>query len=528
MSKAISSARAASRVSLAVLLSRILGLVREMFFARIFGAGMYMDAWWVAFRVPNLLRDLFAEGALSAAFVPTFTETLKRDGRKEAWYLANLVLSSLLILLGIFALVLFYFSDFFVYLLAAGYADVPGKLEVTSYILKILSPFLLLIACATVAMGILNTLNHFFLPALAPAFFNLALIASAIFLVPSFESYGYLPVYAMGFGAIIGGIFQFGVQVPAMWKEGYRIRFRINLNHPGLRKLALLIGPAVIGASAVQVNILINTLLASFLQDNGPVSWLGFAFRIIYLPIGLFGVAIGTVNLKEVSAYAAESRMTELRETVANSLKLVSFLAIPSTVGLMLLANPIVEMLYERGGFTAEDTYFTALAVSAYSVGLLAYSCGKVFVPTFYALGSPKIPVQVSFLTVLTNIIINLFLIWVLPPPVEFVGLALGTSAAALFSNSILSMMLRRRIGDLGEFRVWQVIAKVTVASLIMGAAVYFLHGSISEIFPPTDNFRKILKLGTVVFTGITVYAIGCWILRLEELKSFTSIFKKR
>jgi putative peptidoglycan lipid II flippase len=300
MSRGAESARAASKVSLAVLISRVLGLVRDQVFAKLFGAGLYNDAWLVALRIPSLLRDLFAEGALSTAFVPTFTEHLQNKGRLDAWHLANLVLSGLLILLGFLTLLFFFFSDFFVSLLAAGFSTVPGKVEITSTLIKILAPFLMLIAMASVAMAILNTLNHFFLPALAPALFNVTLILWGLFLVPEFENRGVVPIYAMGFGALVGGFLQYAVQIPLLRKEGYRFRFRLSLQHPGIRKMGRLMAPAIVGVSAVQINVLVNTQLASFLQDNGPVSWLSYAFRIIYLPIGLFGVAVGIVNLKEV------------------------------------------------------------------------------------------------------------------------------------------------------------------------------------------------------------------------------------
>jgi putative peptidoglycan lipid II flippase len=377
-------------------------------------------------------------------------------------------------------------------------------------------------------MGVLNTLNHFFIPALAPAFFNVAMIASAIFLVPAFEEGGFLPIFAMGFGAIIGGALQFLVQMPLMYREGFRFRFKINLKHPGFRKLGLLIGPAVIGVSAVQINILVNTLLASFLQENGPVSWLGYAFRIIYLPIGLFGVAVGIVNLKEVSAYVAEKKMQQLKETVANSIKLVSFLTVPSTIGLIVLAVPIVELLYERGDFTASDTRFTAFAVTAYSIGLFAYSCNKIFIPTFYALDCARIPVRISFLTVLTNISINLFMIWILPSGVEFVGLALGTSFAALISNSLLRLSLRQKIGGLENQGVWISALKVMIAALIMGLAVFFLNQFLRSVVDSSELLFKVFTVGLTVITGILVYGVGCWILKVDELKSFLSIIGRK
>jgi putative peptidoglycan lipid II flippase len=320
MTRRLQSARAAGTVSFAVSISRIMGLVREQVLAIFFGANIYSDAWRVAFKIPNLLRDLFAEGALSSAFVPTFTEYLRKRGKQDAWLLGNLVVNGLMVLLGLFALALLLFPNVFVFLMAEGFRDVPGKFEITAHLVRILSPFLMFVAMASVAMGMLNTLNHFFLPALAPALFNLAVILAAIFLIPPFNRFGVLPIYAMAIGALSGGILQFAVQLPVLWRHGYRYQFRLSFHHEGVRQIARLIAPAVIGISAVQLNVLVNTQLASQIPYTGPLSWLEYAFRIIYLPIGLFGVSVGVVNLREVSAHAADEKWEDLKETVANSL----------------------------------------------------------------------------------------------------------------------------------------------------------------------------------------------------------------
>jgi putative peptidoglycan lipid II flippase len=519
MSDGAKSARAAGKVSFAILISRILGLVRDQFFAKLFGAGLYNDAWLVALRLPNLLRDLFAEGALSAAFVPTFTSYLKNEGRQEAWQLANLVLSALMVLLGLFTLVLFFFSDFFVQVLAAGFSDVPGKVEITATLIKILSPFLLLVAMASVAMGMLNTLNHFFLPALAPAVFNVSLIAAAIFLVPRFEEGGVLPIYAMGVGAVVGGLLQFGVQIPLLRREGFRFRPTINFRHPGLLRLARLIGPAIVGVSAVQINVLVNTQIASFLQDNGPVSWLSYAFRIMYLPIGLFGVAVGVVNLKEVSLLAATESMHELKETVANSLKLVGFLAIPSTVGLLLLAGPIVEVLFERGGFTPADTRFTSYALMAYGVGLFAYSSIKVYVPTFYALGDTRTPVRNTLVAVATNLAANITLILVLPEGYRYIGLALGTSLSVALNSSLLAVHFRRRLGSMEEFGIAASLWKTTFAAVLMGGAVLLLNRYARVSWDDMKLLADIVSLLVSISGGCLVFFVVSWLLKIEELR---------
>jgi len=507
-------------VSFAVLLSRVLGLVREQVFAGLFGAGLFMDAWLVAFRIPNLLRDLFAEGALSSAFVPTFTEYLQTKGKAQAWELANLVLSTLMVLLGLITILLFYFSDYFVFVLAAGFEDVPGKVEVTSVLIRILSPFLALVAFASITMGILNTLNHFFLPAFAPALFNLTLIISGFLLVPRFEESGLLPIYAMGVGAILGGILQWVVQIPLLHKHGFRFRFRINLRHPGIRRMARLIGPAIIGVSAVQINVLVNTQLASFLQENGPVSWLSYAFRIIYLPIGLFGVAVGIVNLKEVSSYAARQQWEELKETVANSVRLIAFLSIPSAIGLFILAVPVVRVLFERGDFDPLDSQYTAYAVMAYTVGLFAYSTVKVYVPTFYALNDTRTPVRISIIAVVTNIIVNLSLIFLLPDDYRYVGLALGTSVSVILNSNLLAYSFRRRLGDLSTYGVVPMIMKTLAAGAVMGLAVAWLSSQ-WRITPEQSTLTQVSSLFLIIAIAVALFVTLCRGLNVEELNYF-------
>jgi putative peptidoglycan lipid II flippase len=527
MSRGARSARAAGKVSTAIFISRVLGLVRDQFFAKLFGAGIYNDAWLVALRIPNLLRDLFAEGALSAAFVPTFTDFLKKEGRSDAWYLANLVMSGLLVILGGLTLVLIFFSDIFVHLLAAGFSEVPGKVEITSTLIKILSPFLMLIAMASVAMGILNTLNHYFLPALAPALFNVSLITTAVFLVPLFEDKGILPIYAMGIGALIGGALQYAIQIPLMRREGYRFRLRFDFNHPGIRKIGRLIGPAIVGVSAVQVNVLINTQLASFLQENGPVSWLSYAFRIMYLPIGLFGVAVGVVNLKEVSSFAASQKFAELKETVANSLRLVAFLAIPSTVGLFVLSGLIVDVLFERGDFTAEDTIFTSYALMAYALGLFAYSCNKVFVPTFYALNDTRTPVRITVLAVIVNAVVNVSLILTLPTTYRYVGLAVGTSLSVTIASSLLAFNFWKRLGSLRGLGVLGTLIKTTISAIMMGFVVQVARSRLEIEWGDMELLREIATLAVCVALGGLVFFCCSWILRVRELGYLFSLLRR-
>ena len=520
MDQPVRTAKAAGRVSFAVLVSRILGLVRDQVFAKLFGAGLYNDAWLVAFRIPNLLRDLFAEGALSSAFIPTFTDFLHRKGKAEAWLLANLVMSGLMILLGLFTVVLLIVPEWFVYLLAAGFSDVPGKAELTATLVRILSPFLVLVAMASVAMGVLNTFNHFFIPALAPALFNVAVIVCGLFLAPQFEKWGVQPIHAMAVGGVAGGVLQYAIQLPLLWRQGYRFHFRFNFAHPGVFKIARLMAPVVLGVSAVQINVLVNTQIASFLEENGPVSWLSYAFRIIYLPIGLFGVAVGVVNLREVSVFAARNDWTQFKKTVADSIKLVSLMAVPSTVGLMVLAVPIVAVLFERGDFTRRDTLHTAYALVCYSLGLFAYSCMKIYVPTFYALNDTRTPVRISLIAVASNLSLNLLLVFVvLPHEYRYTGLAMGTALSVTLSNILLAKSFRARLGGLGGHGVPSTLLKTITAALVMGGVVFLVNQFFQSQWDGMSGLQEIASLTFCIVVGVVVYLVCCRVLRVEEMQ---------
>ena len=514
----IRSTRAARSISAAVLLSRILGLVRDRFLARLFGAGAYMDAYNVAFRIPNLFRDLVAEGALSSAFVPTFTEILRKQGKAEAWRLANLVVSTLLFVLGLLAVVFFALSDYWVYLLAAGFASDPGKLEVTSHLVRILSPFLIFVSVASILMGMLNALNRYFVPALAPALFNLALIFFCIFVVPWFEYEGILAIYAVALGALVGGGLQCAVQFPLLYRRGYRFRLGLDFRHAALRRIGRLVAPALLGVSALQINVLINTQLASWLGGDGPISWLNFAFRIMYLPIGLCGVAVGVVNLREVSISAAREEWDGLKAMVAHSVKTVSLIALPAGVGLLILAGPIVRLLFETGEFTAEATQRTAAALICYSFGLFAYSCIKVYAPTFYALGDTRTPVRSSLIAVATNLAVNLLLIWLLPPAHKYLGLALGTAASVWVNLALLVRAFGRRVGSSASHRVASTVAKNLGASILMGILVGFLGSYFQLDMARSTWLGDAAALFGCIGAGALFYFVCCRLLGVEEV----------
>ncbi len=518
MSASKSLLRSAGVVSLATLVSRVLGLVREQAQAYVFGAGFATDAFWTAFRIPNLLRDLFAEGALSAAFVATFTAERGRNGEEAAWRLARRTMTTLVVVLGAGSLLLFGAAPAVVALYAPGFG--PEKAALTTAMTRILSPFLLFVSLAALAMGILNTHGRFFLPALAPASFNVLSIA-AIFALPALlVSRGSDPVLALAIGALAGGAAQFLVQAPALRTVGFRLGWEWAPRDPGLRRVGLLMLPATFGLAAVQINIFVDTLLASRLGD-GPISWLQYAFRLIQLPIGLFGVALGTVNLARVSEDAARGDLIALRGNLATALRAVAFLAIPASAGLIALREPIIRLLYERGRFGSEDTAQTAAAVFCYALGLYAYAATKVQVPTFYALGDTRIPVVASAAAVASKIGANFALLALFPilGLHPFLGLAAGTATAAWVNFCILGWGLRRRAGSTAEHRVLPMTVAVVSLSAVMGAAVALFHRALETWLPGGGTLGETLRLAAGVTLGVVIVALGGVRLGFDETR---------
>ena len=413
-------ARSAGAIGAATATSRVLGLVRDQVLAALFGASNELDAFIVAFRIPNLVRDLFAEGAMSAAFVPTFTRHLTRSGKEDAWRLGNNVLNAVVVATALLVALGMVFAHPLVNLYASSYARVPGKLELTVELTRVMLPFLVLVAIAAAAMGMLNSLHHYFLPALSPAMFNVSTIACAFLLVPVMPRLGLPRIMAIAFGALLGGLGQVLLQWPSLRREGFRYAPTLDLRDRGLREVLILMGPGTVGLAATQVNIFVNTLLATS-QGTGAVSWLTFGFRLMYLPIGLVGVSIATAVLPAVSRHAAADEMEDVRHTVARGLAMMLMLNVPATFGLIALATPIVQLLFQRGHFLGADTVPTAEAVRLYAAGLVGYSAVRIASPTFYALRRSRVPVIVSMCTVALNIALSVTLVHLM----GFLGLAL-------------------------------------------------------------------------------------------------------
>ncbi len=505
-------ARAAGVVSAATLLSRLLGLAREQIFAAFFGAGFAVDAFQVAFRIPNLLRDLFAEGAMSAAFVPTLTRVQEKNGREAAMRLANLVINFLIVVVSMICLLGIVFAHEIVPLMAPGFGRIPGKLELTTQMTQIMTPFLLLVAVAAAVMGILNTRRVFFIPAIAPTMLNLALIAAGFLIAPFCPRFGLQPIVGMAFGVILGGLGQLFIQAPALVQQGYRWRPEISFRDPGVVRIVTLMAPAAIGLAATQVNIFVNTLLASLLPQ-GSVSWLNYAYRLMQLPIGLFGVAIATVTLAEVARHAARKDMLEVKRTLSFSLRFGLFLTLPATFLLIALAHPIVVLLYQHGRFGAGDSWQTAQALWAYAAGLSAFSAVRVMVPVYYALGMTRIPVTISFVTIAVNVVLNL----VLMGPLQHRGLALATSIASVLNFVLLFEVLRRKIGPMGGRILLRSSVKITFAAALAAGAGYLAAHGLERAIGMQSLLERTLVVAAGFAMATVIYAAGAITLRIEE-----------
>jgi len=519
--------------------SRILGLVREQVFAFLFGAGKFSDAFIVAFRIPNLLRDLFAEGALTTGFIPVFSGYLVNESQQKAYRFANFVLSLILLVLGAIVVSGILGSDWVVRLIAPGFereslhlqslqlvfgplpADLGGtwnKFSLTSLLVKIVMPYILFVSLASVVMGMLNSQHVYLVPALSPAVFNTVAVVTgtALYLVKPDIT---MTVIVWTWGALLGGLGQLVFQMPSLFRLKFRFRFALSLRDAGVRKLLKLIAPAVFGLAATQINIFINTILASQLEA-GSVSWLNYAFRLIMLPIGVFGVAIATVSAVQSARSAAGRDMPKVRRDLASMLKLNFFLSIASTAGFLVLGGLIVNVIYQHGHFKAFDTNQTCAALSLFAIGLFAYSSVKIIVPVFYALSDPRIPVLSSFCAVVGNLAVSLstYKIW------GFKGLALGTTTAAVINFLFLYMAFTRKYGGVKGHGVGLSFLKVLFSSAAMALILWLVMklDFITRLLSGSLGIRLLVMLGLVLL-GIVVFFGTAVLVRSEEAKKFTS-----
>lgn len=489
-------------------------MARETVLAYYFGASasMQMDAYNVAFRIPNLLRDLFAEGAMTAALVPAFTRTLAARGREEVWRLGSLVMNGLLVVTGVLMVLGLLLAAPLTALVAPEFASVPGKLELTTDLTRVMLPFVGTIAAAVAMMAMLNTLHRFFIPAVSPAMFNVATIVCAVTLVPVMPHFGLAPIMAIAFGTLLGGVAQVAVQWPALRREGFRYAPVLDVRDRELRGVLRMMVPGALGVAALNINVLVNMYLATG-QEQGSVSWLAYAFRLMYLPLGLVGVSIATAALPDLSRHAAAADMASVRRTLSGSLRLMLMLNVPATVGLLVLAEPIVALLYERGEFTGVDTAATAAALMFYAPGLVGYSAVKIASPTFYALRDSRTPVIVSILSVGLNLGLNLLLLDIL----GFKGLALGTAVASLFNAAALIWLLRRRLDGLDERRILRGLLKITIASAIMAVVAVATTRWLDASIAGDGELQKVMRVFLAILAAVGTLGLAARVLGIDE-----------
>jgi len=518
------SKKAAGVVAMAVACSRVLGLVREQVIASLFGASNAVDVFVVAFRAPNLLRDLFAEGALSTAFITTFSKKIKIEGDESAWRLASkmatltAVFMSLLTLLGVL------FAPQLISVLAGGFP--PEKAALTVELTRIMFPFILLVSLAALAMGMLNAKHVFGMPAMASSFFNLGSILGGVgfgwWLDPHF---GPRSLAGLAIGTLIGGFLQLVVQFPALRRVGFRFRPDFAWRDDGVRQILRLMGPAVIAASAVQVNVMVNTGFATYLGSGAPAA-LNYAFRLMQLPLGIFGVAVGTVTLPVVARFASTQDMAGVRSTLGHGMRLAFLLTLPCAAGLIFFAKPIISLIFQHGKFTYENTVSVSGALEFYAVGLVAYSGIKVLAPAFYALDKRNLPMMVSFFSILTNGFLNLLITFYFGLGIR--GLALSTSLVATINFVILYVMMTRHAGALETRVLLHSLGKLALASvplaLICVAANKLLFAGLATMaFLP----KLVAVLGTISVAA-AVFGGTVALLRIEEVEDVIALVKRK
>jgi len=511
-------ARAAGVMGAATVLSRIMGMVRDMAVSRLFGAGFATDAFFAAFQIPNMLRRFFAEGALTSAFLPTFSEWYTQRGEDEARELANICFSLLTVVMGGVTLLGIVFSPFIVSLMFPGFSAEPNKLELTIFLNRLMFPYIFFISLVALCMGILNTVRHFFTPAISTVFLNLSMIGCALFLRVWFE----VPITALAVGVLLGGFLQLILQLPVLYRKGFPIRPRINLRHPAVKRIALLMGPSVFGVGVYYLNITIGAILASFLPQ-GSVSYLYYAQRLFEFPQGIFTVSIAQAILPSMSRQAAAGDLAGLKDSLNFGLRLTLFITIPAMAGLLVCATPVFSLLFMGGQFDYQKAVNSATALFYYSWGLSFVAIVRVLVPAFYALKDTRTPVIIAFIAFVLNVAFSLALMG----PLLHGGLALATTLSALFNMGLLLYFLRRKIGLFGGRRILCAGMKILLASLPMALAVFWGMGLV-DWSRPGEKMLKGSVLAGSISVGIAIFLTCAYLLRCEEVGKTVELLRRR
>ena len=510
--------RSAAVMGTATFASRVLGFVRDILIARFFGTTLAAQAFVIAFMIPNLLRDLVAEGAVSAAIIPTLTSYL-RKGKEAFWELSLFLLNSTLLILGLLSVAGVLCAPALVTLVAPGFLNNSPQFELTVLLTRVLFPFIFLIGLSAYAMGVLNTLQHFFVPALGPSLLNLGMIASFFFLVPYIDP----PILGLALGVLIGGIVQFLIQIPLLRKKGFYYRPSVSFRHPGVKQAGRLVLPRVFGSAIYQLSVVVDRIFASLgpVVGEGGVAALYYSNRIVQLPFALFGVSMATAALPTLSSQAHDEGLEAFRKTLLFSLQSVFFVMVPAVVGVLVLARPIVQVLFQRGSFDSYSTEITTNALFYYVMGLLSFSGAKILASAFYSLQDTRTPVKVGLLSLGVNICLNAVLMF----PMKIGGIALATSLSSTFDFVYLYLLLKKRIGSFGGRFLFRSFCKQCGAGLLMASSLFLA----ARLFFENGNFPRIPGLVITIAAGTVSYYLFSLMLGVEEASRLLRwISKKR
>lgn len=503
-------------VAAPTLLSRIFGFIRDVIQAFFLGTSRSADAFTIAYVIPNLLRRLTGEGAMTAAFIPVFTQIKKEKTKKELWRFANIFFFDLMLVMTVLTILGIVFSPFLVKIIGYGFKDIQGKWELTVLLTRIMFPYIFLISLAALVMAILNSFHKFFVPAFTPVLFNLAVISTAAVFASRVEE----PAYVFAAGVVLGGVLQLCFQLPFLKKMGMRFTPLLSFSHPGVRKVGMLMIPGIFGVGISQINFALSRMLASTLEE-GSVSSLYFASRVEELTLGLFSIALSIVLLPSLSELAAKKEIGEMKKTLLFSFKVVVFITFPAMTGLVILNQPIMEVLFQRGLFDIQSTAMSSTCLFYFAFGLPFLSGVKILAPAFYSLKDTRTPVVVAFFVMISYISASL----VLMGPLRVGGIALALSIASVINFFLLFYLLERKIGAIPRKEILSFILKSVAAAGGMGALVWLAARNwdkAGEIF-----IYKLFLLAGMILVGIASYILVQYLVNKKEVKELQSLFKK-
>ena len=508
--------RSTGLIGIATSSSRVLGFVRDVLFAKLFGTNIYAQAFVVAFRIPNMLRDMVGEGATNAAIVPVLTEYRHKSSEREYWDAARVILNLMLLVLVVLSVIGVLFAPVLVRLIAPGFLKDPEKFASAVFLTRMIVPYLIFLGIWAYSKGVLNSFQYFTTPAFAPVVLNVTMIAAILFLCPV------IGIHGMVAGVLAGGFLQVLIQIPPLYKRGFRLKGGFRLVHPVASRIGKLLMPRILGTAVYQLSVFIDTILASlaWIVGAGGVAALYYSHRLIHLPLAIFGISLATAVLPRMSREAAANDIDKLKGTIAFSLNTVFMVMVPAAAGLMILSEPVVRILFQRGEFTGYSTAITSSALFFYAFGLCAYAGIKILVNAYYSMGDTRTPVRTAAISLVVNIVLNLILMW----PLKIGGLALATSIAATTNFLILYVLLMRRVGDIGTRAIISMFGRICAATCVM---ILVTHIAKNVLFSDgvSDLIGFAAIVATIVVSGV-VYLVAAHIFGVEGVRKTIEMLK--